>query len=299
MENSLYCWIFFFEMVYWLLVKNLDLCLSMSGFYKYVFSLIRWNQLTRKVIANGFYKYIKIYCFFLKHFITLLNVPFSFLCCHWQSTVIICSLMPFPENIDLWPWLCMCVCGILGMCICIYLFLAWCLFLSPVLFSVFNLWPEEKQSTQTIKKLFRKGCLKWHRTQGLMSNLSKSGIKATAEMLGTAETLKKAVASDCYPSGISGRCLLETLLTSLIMSAVPCKWGWGQRPSILQWHRGLWKWVLVSACLSLNRNAHLITYSNILLGRNLNMRPHQPRLPLNFHQLCLQRGLGNTQDMGA
>lgn len=111
MENGLYCWIFFFEMVYWLLVKKLDLCLNMSGFYKYIFSLIRWNQLTRKVVANGFYKYIKIYCFFLKHFITLLNVPFSFLCCHWQSTVIIFSLIPFPENIDLWPRLCMCVWG--------------------------------------------------------------------------------------------------------------------------------------------------------------------------------------------
>lgn len=85
MENSLYCWIFFFEMVYWLLVKNLDLCLNMSGFYKYVFTLIRWNQLTRKVIANGFYKYIKIYCFFLKHFITLLNVPFPFLCYHCDN----------------------------------------------------------------------------------------------------------------------------------------------------------------------------------------------------------------------
>lgn len=147
--------------------------------------------------------------------------------------------------------------------------------------------------------LFWKGGLKWHRTQGLMSNPSKSGINATAEMLGTAERLKKAAASDRYPSGISGRCLLETLLRSLIMSAVPCKWGWGQRPSILQWHRGLWKWVLVSACLSLNRNAHLITYSNILLGGNFNMRPRQPHLPLNFHELCLQRGLGNTQDMGA
>lgn len=100
-EDCLYCWIFFFEIVYWLLVKNLDLGLNMSGFYKYVFSLIRWNQLTRKVIANGFYKCIKIYCFFLKHFITLLNVPFSFLCHQWQSTVIIYSLMPSPENIDL------------------------------------------------------------------------------------------------------------------------------------------------------------------------------------------------------
>lgn len=149
---------------------------------------------------NGFYKYIKIYCFFLKHFITLLNIPFFFPFHHWQSTVVICSLMPFPENIDLWPWLCM---GrVLGMCL-IY-FLTLCLFLSPVLFSVFNLWPEEKQSTQTIKNLFWKGCLKWHRTQGLMINLSKPGINATTEVFGTAEALKKAVAPDCYPSGSLG-----------------------------------------------------------------------------------------------
>lgn len=86
------------------------------------------------------------------------------------------------------------------MCICIYLFLTQCLFLSLVWFSVFNLWPEENQSTQTVKE----GCLKWHRTQGLMSHLSKPGINATAEMFGSAETLKKAVAPDCYLSGSLG-----------------------------------------------------------------------------------------------
>lgn len=61
-----------------------------------------------------------------------------------------------------------------------------------------------------------------------MSNLSKSGINATAEMFGTAETLKKAVAPDCNPSG---RCLLETLLRSLIMSACLASEGGDRDPS--------------------------------------------------------------------
>lgn len=104
------------------------------------------------------------------------------------------------------PIVYVCVWGgrILGMYVCIFLFLTRCLFLSPVLFSVFNLWPEEKQSTQTIKKLFWKGCLKCHRTQGLMSNLSKPGINAAAKTFGTAGALKKAVAPGCYPSGSLG-----------------------------------------------------------------------------------------------
>lgn len=37
-----------------------------------------------------------------------------------------------------------------------------------------------------------------------MSNLSKPGMNATAEMFGTAEALQKAVAPDCYPSGSLG-----------------------------------------------------------------------------------------------
>lgn len=117
--------------------------------------------------------------------------PHAFSCKHWSLALIVY------------------VCGggrILGMYVCIFLFLTQCLFLSPVLFSVFNLWPEEKQRTQTIKKLFWKGFLKWHRTQGLMSNLSKPGINATAKTFGTAAALNKAVApnSQLLPLWISG-----------------------------------------------------------------------------------------------
>lgn len=70
------------------------------------FSLIRWNQLTGEVIARGFYKCIKIYCFFLKHFITLLNVPLSFLCHRWQSAGLNLSPCSFSWPQPCWGAVC-------------------------------------------------------------------------------------------------------------------------------------------------------------------------------------------------
>lgn len=58
-----------------------------------------------------------------------------------------------------------------------------------------------------------------------MSNLSKPGINATAETFGTAETLEKAVARDCYPFASPGVDMSpgNSSEVSLIMSALPCK----------------------------------------------------------------------------
>lgn len=38
-----------------------------------------------------------------------------------------------------------------------------------------------------------------------MNNLSKPGVNATTETFGTAETVRKAVAPDCYPTASLGK----------------------------------------------------------------------------------------------
>lgn len=56
-----------------------------------------------------------------------------------------------------------------------------------------------KDRHTSCKKVFLRGYLKGHRTQGLMSSLSKPGVNATTETFSRAETLGKAVAPACYP----------------------------------------------------------------------------------------------------
>lgn len=115
-----------------------------------------------------------------------------------------------------------------------------------------------------------------------MSHLSKPGIKyATAEMFGTAETLKKAVAPDCDPSGSLGVDMSpgnSSEVPHYVSCTLQVRVGTEPYyPAAAQ--RSVEMSSGVSACLSLNRNVHLITYSNILLGGNFKMRPRQPPLP--------------------
>lgn len=124
----------------------MDLCLIMSGFYKEVFSLIRWNQLTRKVIANGILQVHKNILLLLETFHCPFKVPFSFLCHQCDGFIPSClllkSLISGPDH--------GCGCGG-AVGVCIYICLLPSLF-APAMFSAFNSWPEEKQSTQAIKR---------------------------------------------------------------------------------------------------------------------------------------------------
>lgn len=90
-----------------------------------------------------------------------------------------------------------------GPCVCTCI----CLFLSrlaPAAVRCSSLVAWGKTEHASYEKVFLKGCLKWHRTQGLMSNLSKPGVNAAAEACGAAEALRKAGAPGCYPTASLG-----------------------------------------------------------------------------------------------
>lgn len=90
-----------------------------------------------------------------------------------------------------------------GLCVCTCI----CLFLSrlaPAAVRCSSLVAWGKTEHASYEKVFLKGCLKWHRTQGLMSNLSKPGVNAAAEACGAAEALRKVRAPGCHPTASLG-----------------------------------------------------------------------------------------------
>lgn len=168
---------------------GIELLLEYIWILQIGFSLIRWNQLTRKVIANGFYKCIKIYyfLFFFKRFLTLRNVAFSFLCHWWKVLWWIYPLVPFSVH----SW---------AVCMCVYI--CWfCSHFAPGAAQSSLLVAWAKPDLASYEEVILKSCLKWHRAQGLVRNVSKADVNAVARMCAAA-LLRKAVGPGCFPSAI-------------------------------------------------------------------------------------------------